>query len=160
MCWRRRPRLVPSFPDPPKAVGRAQLPGKTPHQRLIGRRVDADLFLRQADCQIGGMRRQLAPRRFYRRCDFLLRGRDDLARVFFGSGLNARFFGSAFLFGGVPASCRSRHPASAGALRFRPASPRLFAGLLRFLHGLLDGRRAVAEHSRQDTCARPRRMTP
>ena len=116
-----------------------------------------NLLLRQPDRQIGRVSRQLAPRSLGRRCNFLLRRSDNLARIFFGSGLNAGFLRRAFLFGGV--AHRADLDIQLQQARFDLGQPaaRFFARLLRFLHRLLDRGGAVAEHVPANTCGRPRR---
>src|SRR5579862_3992283 len=80
----------------PRLISRSQLPGKIAHQRLIGSSVYMDLFLGKGNGKIGGMRGQLAARRFGGGGNFLLGGSDYLARVLFSDGLDAGFLRGAF----------------------------------------------------------------
>ena len=80
---------------------RSQLPGEIAHQRLVGGRIDTNLFLSETYSQIGCVASQLPACGLDGGIDLLLGRCNDLARVFFRSRLDASLFCRAFFLGGV-----------------------------------------------------------
>src|SRR5438309_505772 len=141
--------LAPALPAGRSIRRRRQLSGKLAHQRLIGRGIHPNLFLRQPHSKVGCISRQLAARRFRRGGDFLPRGLHNLSRIFFSSGVNTRLLVCRLPLCGVAHHANFPIQSHQAKLNLRQPAPRFIAGFLCFLHRLLDGRCALAEQPRQ-----------
>ena len=115
-CWRRKP-CSSVRPFLVCSLGRPNSPGKIAHQRLIGRGIHVNLFLRQADRQIGGMSGQFAARGLGCGSNFLLRRCHDLR-----AHLPGRRPGCALL---------PPQPSFSAASRIMPISTSSFIGAIR-----------------------------
>src|SRR5215468_1900380 len=114
-----------------------------------------DLLSRKTDGEIGSVSRELPACGLDGGIDLLLGGRDDLAPVFLGGCLDASLFGSALSLSGVAHHSDFDIELLQARLDFSQLAACFFAGLLRFLHGSLNGGRAVAEDTRKELAACP-----
>src|ERR1700733_12288241 len=116
----------------------AKFAGKIANETLIGGGIDVNLFFCEANGQVGGENGEFAARVFGGGGDFLLCSFDNFASVLLGGGLDARFFFGGFLLGAIAHHADFAIELHQAIIDIGEAPAGVFAGLLRFLHGLLN----------------------